>query len=161
MPVSVFLRLFAALFAAGVSTAGDEDEPAPGLVWVAPWLFPVVPWLSALEVFGPGVPPVPLIVAPLDSVFPAAPPAPVERVPLEPAALPALPPELPPELCATATEELRARIKAEAIVETFILVSPVVLGANRGDNLRSSGVPGDEAEAELGVVSGCRTSTPG
>jgi len=31
-PVSVLLRLFTALFAAGVFTAGDEDEPVLGLV---------------------------------------------------------------------------------------------------------------------------------
>jgi hypothetical protein len=31
MPVSVLLRLFTALFAAGVFTAADEDDPPPGL----------------------------------------------------------------------------------------------------------------------------------
>jgi hypothetical protein len=32
MPVSVLLRLFTALFAAGVFTAADDDEPVLGLV---------------------------------------------------------------------------------------------------------------------------------
>jgi hypothetical protein len=31
MPVSVLLRLFTALLAAGVFTAADEDDPPPGL----------------------------------------------------------------------------------------------------------------------------------
>jgi hypothetical protein len=31
MPVSVLLRLFTALFAAGVFTAADEDDPPAGL----------------------------------------------------------------------------------------------------------------------------------
>ena len=31
-PVSVLLRLFTALFAAGVFTAADDGEPVPGLV---------------------------------------------------------------------------------------------------------------------------------
>ena len=33
-------------------------------------MFPVVPWFRAFEVFGPGDPPVPLIVLPFDNVLP-------------------------------------------------------------------------------------------
>jgi hypothetical protein len=110
MPVSVLLRLFTALLAAGVFTAGDGDDPVPGPVWFAPRLFPVVPWFRALEVLEPGEPPVPLIVLPFESVFPAEPlPAP------ELAAPPAAPPELPPELCARVKDVLpssRLRITA-------------------------------------------------
>jgi hypothetical protein len=110
MPVSVLLRLFTALLAAGVFTAGDGDDPVPGPVWFAPRLFPVVPWFRALDVFEPGEPPVPLIVLPFESVFPAEPlPAP------ELAAPPAAPPELPPELCARVKDVLpssRLRITA-------------------------------------------------
>jgi hypothetical protein len=51
-----------------------------------------VPWFRAFEVLGPGEPPVPLTVLPLESVLPLAPPAPLEE-----AALPPLPPELVPD----------------------------------------------------------------
>ena len=43
-----------------------------------PMLFPVVPWLRAFDVFGPGDTPVPLIVLPFESVEPAVPLAPVD-----------------------------------------------------------------------------------
>src|ERR1700759_4280166 len=99
MPVSVLLRLFTALLAAGVFTAGDGDDAVPGAVGLAPRLFPVVPWLSALDVLEPGEPPVPLIVLPVDRVPPVAPPAPLELAP-------ALPPALPPEVWARAKELL-------------------------------------------------------
>ena len=59
-----------------VPAAGPE-----GPVCSVPRLFPVVPWLRAFEVWGPGDPPVPLIVFPLESVEPVAPLAPVD--PLE------------------------------------------------------------------------------
>lgn len=52
----------------------------------------MVPWFRAFEVLGPGEPPVPLTVLPLESVLPPAPPAPLEE-----AALPPLPPELEPD----------------------------------------------------------------
>lgn len=100
MPVSVLLRLFTALFAAGVFTAADDGAPAPGLVGLMPRLFPVVPWFKALDVFEPGEPPVPLMVLPFESVLPAAP------APLLLAAPPALPAEPPPELCAYAEDKL-------------------------------------------------------
>ena len=51
-----------------------------------PMLFPVVPWLRAFDVLGPGDPPVPLIVPPFESVEPVAPLAPGD----------------PPEFCAKA-----------------------------------------------------------
>jgi hypothetical protein len=41
--VSVFERLFTAPLAVGVLTEGDAEDPALGLVWFAPRLFPVVP----------------------------------------------------------------------------------------------------------------------
>jgi hypothetical protein len=90
------LRLSTALFAAGVFTAFPEDAGVLGLglVCVAPRLFPVVPWFRAFEVFGPGVPPVPLIVLPFESVLPAAPAAPVE------------PPGAPALVCAWANEQM-------------------------------------------------------
>ena len=74
-----------ALFAAGVFTALLLDVAEPGLLFGGvPRLFPVVPWFSALDVLGPGDPPVPLIVLPFESVDPGAPPAPVDDpVPLE------------------------------------------------------------------------------
>jgi hypothetical protein len=65
----VLVRLFTALFAAGVFTAADDGEPVPGLVWFGPRLFPVVPWFRAFDVFGPGEPPVPLIVLPFESAI--------------------------------------------------------------------------------------------
>ena len=80
-----------AAFAAGVSTALPCDagaEPAP-LVCGAPRLLPVVPLPRAFAVFGPGDPPVPLIVLPLESVDPA-PLAPDDLV------------DVPLELCAEA-----------------------------------------------------------
>lgn len=46
MPVS-WPRLCTAAFPAGVLTALPEDEVAPGLLCVAPRLFPDVPWLRA------------------------------------------------------------------------------------------------------------------
>lgn len=49
-----------------------------------------MPWFRAFEVLGPGEPPVPLTVLPLESVLPPAPPAPLEE------AAP-LPPELVPD----------------------------------------------------------------
>jgi hypothetical protein len=112
--VSVLLRLFTALLAVGVFTAGDGDDAVPGPVWFAPRLFPVVPWFRALDVLEPGEPPVPLIVLPFESVFPAEPlPAP------ELAAPPAAPPELPPELCARVKDVLpssRLRITANNLM---------------------------------------------
>lgn len=81
MPVSVLPRLCVALCAAGVSTA-LPCVPAAGpdmlLFGNARKLFPVVPWLSALDVLGPGDPPVPLIVLPFESLVPATPPAPID-----------------------------------------------------------------------------------
>jgi hypothetical protein len=99
MPVSVLLRLFTALLAAGVFTADDGDDPVLGPAWFAPKLFPVVPWFRASDVLEPGEPPVPLIVLPFESVFPAALPAPLGL-----AAPPAPDPELPPAPCACANE---------------------------------------------------------
>jgi hypothetical protein len=98
MPVSVLFRLSIALFAAGVLTEGDGDERAVfELAGFEPKLFPVVPWFSALDVLGPGDPPVPLIVLPFDNVFPLEPPAPLAlEAPLAP----------PPELCPSAKEKL-------------------------------------------------------
>jgi hypothetical protein len=87
MPVLVLPKLFVALFAAGVSTA-LPCEGAPCVAETVPRLLPVVPWLSALLVFGPAEPPVPLIVCPFERTLPAAPPGPVAAVPLE-AELPA------------------------------------------------------------------------
>ena len=69
-----------ALCAAGGSTA-LPCVPAAGpdmLFGNARKLFPVVPWLSALDVLGPGDPPVPLIVLPFESLVPATPPAPID-----------------------------------------------------------------------------------
>jgi len=71
-------------------------------------LLPVVPGLSALLVFGPGEPPVPLIVCPFEKVPPAAPPEPAEAVPL----VVELPPVDPPAVCANPSEELpRSKVK--------------------------------------------------
>ena len=104
MPVSVLLRLFTALFAAGVFTAGEEDDSVCEPLCFTPKLFPVVPWFKALEVLEPGDPPVPLSVLPFESVLPTAPPA-----PLEPAAPPPPDPALPPAPCACADERLASR----------------------------------------------------
>jgi hypothetical protein len=87
-------------------------------------LFPVVPWFKALDVFGPGEPPVPLIVLPFESVLPAAAPAPL---PL--AAPPALPPEPPPELCAYAEDKL-TNSRLSKIANNFMAFSPAA--ANNG-----------------------------
>jgi hypothetical protein len=57
-------------------------------------LLPVVPRFNAFDVFGPGDPPVPLIVFPFESVEPEAPAAPVD------------PAELPVEVCATVSEHV-------------------------------------------------------
>jgi hypothetical protein len=117
MPVSVLLRLFAAPFAVGVVTEFPGDEAgAFGVVGVAPRLFPVVPWLNALDVLFPGEPPVPLIVLPFESVFP-----------VEPLAAPELaaPPELPPELCARVTDVLpsiRVRITANNFMAFLVVL---------------------------------------
>jgi hypothetical protein len=54
-------------------------------------LLPIVPRFNA---FGPGDPPVPLIVLPFESVEPEAPAAPVG------------PAELPVEVCATVSEQV-------------------------------------------------------
>jgi hypothetical protein len=114
MPVSVLPMLFVALFAAGVSTA-LPCEAAPCVAEVAaPILLPVVPWFSALLVLGPGEPPVPLMVCPLERVPPAAPPEPVVAVPLAAA----LPPLDPPAICAKASEEW-PRSKLRIIVRCF------------------------------------------
>ena len=59
--------------AAGVLTALPGDAagpPAPGVCDEVPRLLPVVRFPRALEVWGPGDPPVPLMVLPLDSVDP-------------------------------------------------------------------------------------------
>ena len=133
MPVSVLLRLFTALLAAGVFTAGDGDDPVPGPVWFAPRLFPVVPWFSAFDVLEPGEPPVPLIVLPFESVFPAEPLAAPEL-----AAPPAAPPELPPELCARVKDVLpssRLRITAN----NFMAIPLCVGETPMADNSDSSG----------------------
>ena len=65
-----------ARFAAGVSTALPEmPADAPALrVCEVPRLLPVVPFLRAFEVLGPGEPPVPLMVLPFESVDPDPPP---------------------------------------------------------------------------------------
>ena len=93
MPVLVLPKSFVAPPAAGVSTAFPCDG-APWVAEVAPMLLPVVPWFSALLVFGPGEPPVPLIVWPLDKVPPGEPVEPVAAVPLAPEPLPPDPPAL-------------------------------------------------------------------
>ena len=118
IPVSVVPRLLTALLAAGVSTAADGAELE--FVRFRPRLFPVVPWLSALKVFGPGDPPVPLIVVlPFDSELPAARALPVALVPLE------LPPALLPELCASAKEPVKASEAARMTVLLSMVVYPV------------------------------------
>lgn len=120
--MSVLLRLFTALFAAGVFTAGDEDDPLLRPVWFAPRLFPVVPWFNASDVLEPGDPPVPLIVLPFESVLPAAPPA------LELAPPPAPEPEIPPALCAWASQQLpstRTSTKVDRFMVAFIVSSSV------------------------------------
>ena len=48
----------------------------PEVPFCVPRLSPVVPWLRAFDVLGPGDPPVPLIVLPFESVEPVAPLAP-------------------------------------------------------------------------------------
>jgi hypothetical protein len=73
-----------------------------------------VPWFRAFEVLGPGEPPVPLTVLPLESVLPPAPPAPLEEA--------ALPP--PPELGACAKVLLpdsKSRIVAANTLMAFSL----------------------------------------
>ena len=97
----------------------DGPGDAFGFVVVAPRLFPVVPWLSAFEVFGPGPPPVPLMVFPFERVPPVDPLAlPVAAPALEaPPALLALP--APPELCARANELLPSK-KPTTNVVSFI-----------------------------------------
>jgi hypothetical protein len=124
--VSGFERVSTALFAAGVSTAAD-GELVLGLVPPPPRLFPVVPWLRALEVLGPGEPPVPLMVVPFDRAVPAAPPAPVELVPPELA--PVLPPPelLPLDPCANATGPVKANAAARTIV--LVLIYVFLIGA--------------------------------
>jgi len=84
-----------ALLAAGVLTAlpcvaEDEALSARGV----PRFVAVVPLLRAFAVFGPGDPPVPLMVLPFESVDPP-PPA------------PGVPAEAPPaELCASEQEQV-------------------------------------------------------
>src|SRR3954468_9164994 len=97
-PASVLPRFCVAAFAAGVSTALPcETGAVPAApVCGTPMLLPVVPRFSASDVFGPGDPPVPLMVVPFERVEPAAAPPPV---PVEPAALPA-------ELCAKAIAQV-------------------------------------------------------
>jgi hypothetical protein len=114
-PASVLLRLFTALFAAGVFTAFPEEAGALGLglVWVAPRLLPVVPWFRAFAVLEPGVPPVPLMVLPFESVLPD-PLVPVEELEL-----------VPLELCAPAPVAIRAKQVANPIIDTFMVVPPL------------------------------------
>ena len=58
--------------AAGVLTALPGEAAGPPALGVCdvPMLLPFVPFLRALEVLGPGDPPVPLMVLPFDSVDP-------------------------------------------------------------------------------------------
>ena len=57
MPVSVLPRVCAALLAAGVSTAFPWEAAAgEPLVCGVPLLLPVVPWVRAFEMLGPGNP---------------------------------------------------------------------------------------------------------
>ena len=107
--MSVLVRLLVAPLAAGVLTAFPAGAGA-WLVGVVPMLLPVVPWLRALLVFGPGEPPVPLIVWPFDNVPPGEPPAPVAApVPLPTAPpvelLPAAPPPAALAECDARTAE--------------------------------------------------------
>jgi hypothetical protein len=76
------VRLSVALFAAGASMElpGDAAAGPVSAVWGAPKLLPVVPWRRALEVLGPGDPPVPLRVLPFDSVHPDGPEVPDDPV---------------------------------------------------------------------------------
>lgn len=74
-------------------------------------LLPVVPWLSALLVFGPGEPPVPFTL-PLLDIEPAAIPDELEAP--EDAPPPLLPPPDPPP-CASAVYEALASIAASAV----------------------------------------------
>jgi hypothetical protein len=111
MPVSGSLSFCCAWFAAGVLTAFPVDAApcaAFGAVVVAPRLLPVVPWLRAFEVLGPGPPPVPLRVLPFDRVLPVEP---VELPTADPALAPAEPPPAaPPALCASAMEQLLSKM---------------------------------------------------
>ena len=72
-------------------------------------MFPVVPWFRAFEVFGPGDPPVPLIVLPFDNVLPAWPPAPVGKL-------------LPPALWAMAESPIQS-IASKAIAVNLMVPS--------------------------------------
>jgi hypothetical protein len=111
MPVSGSLSFCCAWFAAGVLTAFPVDAApcaALGAVVVPPRLLPVVPWLRAFEVLGPGPPPVPLRVLPFDRVLPVEP---VELPTADPALAPAEPPPAAPlALCASATEQLPSKM---------------------------------------------------
>jgi hypothetical protein len=127
------LSFCCAWFAAGVLTAFPVDAApcaALGAVVVAPRLLPVVPWLRAFEVLGPGPPPVPLRVLPFERVLP------VEPVEL-PMAVPALapaepPPAAPPALCARATDCCLA--KCQSLMKLFSSLSLRAVGLRHLSN---------------------------
>lgn len=114
MPVSVFPSFCVAALAAGVSTAlpCEAGAAAPALACGASILLPAVPRFKAFEVFGPGDPPVPLIVFPLERVEPAAPAAPVD------------PAEPPVAVCAKENEQV-AKYTAAKVETSFIFIAPV------------------------------------
>lgn len=140
-------------FVAGdpLGAALDPGAPPDGCIEefelpVVPILFPVVPWLKALLVFGPGEPPVPLTVPPEDIEPAAVPPDEPEAAPVDaPAEEPLVPPEVPvdapaedppgpplvpppalpppPPPAASASVGLKPRVKARAIVVSFMAMS--------------------------------------
>jgi hypothetical protein len=138
--VFVLPRSFTAAFARGLLKDVDPEELLGPLFTLDPPRFaPVVPWLSALLVLGPGEPPVPLL-----DIHPAA-------VPLEPDApdAPLLPPlePPPPPLCAIATEmELTMKAAARPSLGTFMRFLHLVRG-NRW--CRSSSCDGAGTRIEL------------
>jgi hypothetical protein len=112
---------------------------------------PLLPRLAASPAFGPGEPPVPFSVLPLESVLPVVDPVPVDVPDLPPdeptapppvpallaappPAAPPLPPAPPPPLCASANVEPRANAEANAKVVSFIASS-----LKRKHNLTTTG----------------------